>query len=151
MFRKMDSATPTKETIVIKLTPTTKQFMCILCGEVKHNRKDRHKLESAKGTETDLFILIERLIGIKISPDGHSGMCCRTCALRLQTINRSLEKFKETYTSTQQRLEETHGHKVTKRLSSDRTGPSKRKALFSVADNQEPTSAAEPINDEVSF
>ena len=110
--------------------------MCILCGEVKHNRKDRHKPESAKDTETDLFILIERLIGIKISPDGHSGICCRTCALRLQTINRSLETFKETYTSTQQQLKETHGHKVTKRLSRDRTGPSKRKPLLSVADKQ---------------
>ena len=135
MFIKMDSATPTKEMIVIKLTPTTKQFMYILCGEVKHNRKGRHKPESAKGTETDLFIFIERLIGIKISPDGHSGMCCRTCALRLQTINRSLETFKETYTSTQQQLKETHGHKVTKHLTRDRTGPSKRKPLFSVADN----------------
>ena len=61
----MDSATPTKETIVINLTPTAKQFMCILCGEVKHNRKDRHKPESAKDTETDLLISIERLIGIK--------------------------------------------------------------------------------------
>ena len=123
----MDSANDRDE------TPTTKQFMCILCGEVKHNRKDRHKLESAKGTETDLFILIERLIGIKISPDGHSDMRCRTCALRLQKINRSLEEIKETYTSTQQQLEETHGHS----LSCDKTWSSKRKALFSVADNQE--------------
>lgn len=142
----MDSGTPTKETITVKLTPTTKQFMCILCGETKQNRKDRHKLER-DGTGTDLYVLIEKLIGIKITAACHSDMCCRTCALRLKTIDRSLEKIKETYSSVQKRLEQTHGHKMTKRMSSDLGGSSKRKALFPVEDNQETIEAAAIANE----
>ena len=63
----MVSNSPVKERIFIKLTPTTKQFTCTLCGKTKQNRKDRQKLEHADGTRTDTHILIEKLVRINIT------------------------------------------------------------------------------------
>ena len=146
----MASSTPVKETVVIKLTPTTKQFTCILCGENKQNRKDRQKLEHADGTPTNVHILIEKLISIRITSDSHSTMCCRPCGLRLQTIDKSLEKFKQTYSSVQKLHKQTHGQKVIKRMTSEHPMSTKRKALFPVEDNQENIEAV-PIIDEVSL
>ena len=132
----MDPGTSVKETITIKLTPTSKQFMCILCGEMKQNRKDRQKLQH-DGTENDLYCLIEKLMGINITVEGHSGMCCRNCALRLKTIDKSLQKFKETYDAVRKRLEVSHGHKSVKRMPTEHRDSSKRKALFAPGEHEE--------------
>lgn len=130
----MDTVTPKKVSIKVQLTPSTKQFTCVLCGERKNNPKDRQKL--LKGNQrTDLYSLIERLLQITITEEGHSDICCRNCAGRLFTIEKSLTKFKESYECTQAQLRTTHGRKTIKRSSTEQGGQSKRKALFVESEN----------------
>ena len=64
-------------------------------------------------------------------------MCCRNCAQRLQTIDKSLQKFKETYDIVRNRLTVSHGHKTTKRMSKEHQDSSKRKALFQPVEQEE--------------
>ena len=45
---------PTKTSVSIKLTPTSKHFKCISCGELKDTPKDRLKLVKNE-KKTDLF------------------------------------------------------------------------------------------------
>ena len=126
----MEQITPKKPYIHVQLTPSTKQFTCVLCGERKTNAKDRQKLVK-DGEKTDLYHLIEKLLRITITEEGHSDMCCRNCAGRLTTIEKSLIKFKESYEATRSKLTSTHGHKVYKRSSTEQGGQSKRALSFS--------------------
>lgn len=129
--------TPTKVNIKIKLTPTTKQTVCILCGD--RNPKEK-RLLVYKGVKSEQYLLIEKLLQIRITEDEHSDIVCRNCQRRLTTIDKHLSQFKIVYEEARNKLKLTHGHRTTKRLSSsDNTGSSKRKALFI---NEEPTSVS---------
>ena len=119
--------TPSKVDIKIKLTPTTKQTVCILCGE--RNPKEKSLLVK-KGVKSEFYILIERLLHITITEDEHSDIVCRNCQRRLTTIDKHLSQFKAVYEDARNTLKRTHGHKVTKRLASDNVGASSKKALF---------------------
>ena len=97
----MEPETPKKTQVHIQLTPSTKQFMCIVCGERKNDKKDRQKIIKGS-TRTDLYDLIEKLLQIHITQEGHSDICCRSCVGRLMTVEKSLSKFKSSYESTRE-------------------------------------------------
>ena len=71
--------TPTKVDIKIKLTPTTKQTVCILCDE--RNPNDKRYLVH-KGVKSEQYLLIEKLLHITITEDEHSDIVCRNCQRR---------------------------------------------------------------------
>ena len=145
----MEPETPKKTQIHIQLTPSTKQFMCIVCGEKKNDKKDRQKIIKGS-TRTDLYDLIEKLLQIHITQEGHSDICCRSCVGRCMTVEKSLSKFKGSYESTREKLLRTHGHTTVKRAVTESGGQRKRKALF-VDTTSKSTEETEPvpINNEV--
>ena len=81
-------------------------------------------------SKTELYVLIEKLLQIHITEEGHSDICCRNCAGRLVTVEKTLSKFKDSYESTRQQLQRSHGHTSVKRMSKDTGGQSKRKLKF---------------------
>ena len=119
--------TPTKVDFKIKLTPTTKQTVCILCGE--RNPKDKRYLVH-KGVKSEQYLLIEKLLHITITEDEHSDIVCRNCQRSFATIDKHLSQFKAVYEEARNKLKLTHGHRITKRLASDNAGGSSKKALF---------------------
>ncbi|XP_045215225.2 uncharacterized protein LOC123565422 [Mercenaria mercenaria] len=142
--------TPTKESVMVKLTPTSKKFKCILCGEMKENRKERQRLFHGE-EKTDLWYIIERLLGINISEDDHSEICCRNCAKKLYNTDKSLRMTKETYDKSRNELIQSHGVKKFKRLSMDSSHNTKRKALFSTEGSSEVETASTNTEDDDAY
>ena len=70
----MDTKTPRKTQIHVQLTPSTKQFTCIICGERKNNPKERQKIMKVS-SKTELYVLIEKLLQIHITEEDHSDIC----------------------------------------------------------------------------
>ena len=97
----MEFKTPTKVDIIIKLTPNTKLTVCILCGE--RNPKDKRFLVH-KGVKSEQYILIEKLLQIKITEDEHSDIVCRNFQRRLSTIDKHLTQFKTIYEKARNKL-----------------------------------------------
>lgn len=129
----MDTKTPRKTQIHVRLTPSTKHFTCIICGERKNNPKERQKIMKGS-SKTELYVLIEKLLQINITEEGHSDICCRNCAGRLVTVEKSLAKFKDSYELTRAQLQRSHGHTSVKRMSKETGGQSKRKLKFAGAE-----------------
>lgn len=80
----------------IVLTPTTKQNVCLVCGEKKLNPKDRYKAMH-KGKKAEICKLIERMLEIEISEKSHSDICCRNCARKFSSCEKSLATLKVNY------------------------------------------------------
>lgn len=78
----------------MKLTPTTKQFKCILCGELKEKRRDRQRLFHGD-QKTDLLLIIEQLLGIHISDEDHSEIVAGIAQINLQPLKNHWLKQKK--------------------------------------------------------
>ena len=85
-------------------------------------------------SKTELYVLIEKLLQIHITEEDHSDICCRNCAGRLVTVEKSLSKFKDSYELTRAQLQRSHGHASVKRMSKDTGGQSKRRLEFACAE-----------------
>ena len=95
-------------------------------------------------SKTELYVLIEKMLQIHITEEGHSDICCRNCAGRLVTVEKSLSKFKDSYELTRSQLKRSHGHTSVKRMSKDTGGQSKRQLKF--ADSEDTTSQDEKVH-----
>ena len=96
------------------LTPSTKEFLCIFCGEKIENSHYRLKLFNK--VKTSHCLLLEKLMNITVPTTHFTDHICRTCARKLSHVENKLNKLKGKFLSTQQKLESSHGKTSKKRL-----------------------------------
>ena len=131
--------TAEKKFLYIDYTPTTKQLVCVLCGEKVVKREYRRKLFHGN-SKTEFCILIEKHLDISICQDLHTDILCRKCLRHVQKLEETIKTLKESYNKTLQNLQQSHGklNPTTKRQICEEETTSKR-ALFNsgVTEGQE--------------
>ena len=127
-----ESITPSKTSISIQFTPSTKKSVCINCG--KREEKDKYKTTLYKNNEkTGACDLIETYLGIQVSPLLHVDSLCQNCHRSLLTLQTKVTNFQRSYQRTVETLKKTHGKTSKKRLPFSVASPeSKRRSI----DNQ---------------
>ena len=121
--------TPVKTFTRLHLTPSTKQYVCIICGGNIQNVNYRMRLFH-KETKTSHCHLLERHLNVAVSQQVCTDIVCRSCVRKLTSIDNKVSELKSMYDATLERLQATHGKKSKKRLSTD-PDPSSKKTLFS--------------------
>ena len=121
--------TPVKTFTRVHLTPTTKEYVCIICGGSIHNRNYRLRLFN-KETKTSHCELLEKHLQVTVSKSACTDHVCRQCVRKLTIVENKVSELKDMHIITMGRLQSSHGTKSKKRLSTD-TDPSSKKTLFS--------------------
>lgn len=121
--------TPEKSFTYIEYTPTTKQLVCVLCGNKIDTREYRRKLYHSGG-KSEFCLLIEKHLDIIILEDLHTDILCRKCLREIQKIEKIVATLKDSYNKTLESLKKTHGKQKSKRQLSDDSCVTKRKTLF---------------------
>ena len=122
------TVTPVKTFTRIHLTPSTKEFLCIVCGEKIENAQYRLRLLN-KDVKTSHCLLLEKLMNITVPTTHFTDHICRACARKLSYVENKLNELKDMFRSTQQKLESSHGKTSKKRLLNQSEAGSK-KTLF---------------------
>ena len=123
------STTPSKTSTSIQYTPTTKRRLCVLCGKREEN--DNYRVKLFKHNEkTSACNLIEKYLGIHISPLLHVDSLCQNCHRSILTLQTKIIKHQTNYQKTIESLKKTHGKTSNKRLPfSEMSQESKRLSL----------------------
>ena len=100
--------TPEKKFLYIDYTPTTKQLVCVLCGDKVVKREYRRKLFHGS-TKTEFCHLIERHLDISICQDLHTDILCRKCLRNVQKLEETIKLLKDSYNKTLVKLQHSHG------------------------------------------
>ena len=125
----MDVATPVKTITRLHLTPTTKEYVCIICRENIQSKNYRLKLFH-KDVKTSHCHLLEKHLNVSVSHSVSTDHVCRSCVRKLSSIDNKISELKVKYESTLERLQASHGKTSKKRLLAE-NDPSSRKSLFS--------------------
>ena len=128
------TVTPVKTFTRIHLTPSTKEYLCIVCGEKIENAHYRLKLFN-KDVKTSHCLLLEKLMNITVSTN-FTDHICRACARKLSHVENKLTELKDKFIATQQKLESSHGKTSKKRLLNQSEAAS-RKSLFPTGKNSQ--------------
>lgn len=124
-----DSAiTPVKTFTRIHLTPSTKEFLCIIHGENIDNCNYRLRLFQTD-TKTSHCLLLEKHLKVILNKDECAAHVCRTCIRRFVLVENKLNYLKDQFESTKQKLQTSHGKQAKKRIQT-RSEPSSKKTLF---------------------
>ena len=132
---KNTSKTPVKTFTRIHLTPSTKEYLCIVCADNIENSNYRLKLFH-KNAKTSHCVLIEKYLNVFITKDGFTSHVCKTCIRKFVTVENKVSALKEKFDATVQKLKSTHGKQSQKRLITNPDSTSK-KSLFQPREHNE--------------
>lgn len=104
------AATPVKTITRLQLTPTTKQYVCIICGENILNKNYRLKLFH-KDAKTSHCHLLEKHLNVSVSQSASTDHVCRCCIRKLSSLENKVSELKEKYSVTLERLQASYGKK----------------------------------------
>ena len=122
------SETPSKTSVSIHYTPSTKKSLCIICG--KREEKSQYKTKLYKDNKkTGACDLIETYLGIQVSPLLHVDSLCQNCHRGLLTLQNKVRTFQARYQNTIETLRKTHGKTSKKRLPFSEIPESKRQSV----------------------
>ena len=93
------AATPVKTITRLRLTPTTKQYVCIICGENVHSKNYRLKL-FRKDVKTSHCHLLEKHLNVLVSQSTSTDHVCRSCTRKLRSIENKVLELKEKNNAT---------------------------------------------------
>ena len=142
------SSTPVKTFTRIHLTPSTKECVCIIHGELIENCNYRLKLFQ-KDTKTSHCLLLEKWLKESICKEDCATHVCKACIRKFVQVEKKLNLLKGQFESTKQNLEVTHGKQAKKRLQSI-TEPCSKKTLFSgdeTVENLKTLTSSSPVTD----
>ena len=112
----MAMQTPTKVLRRVVLTPTTKQCLCIVCGQNIADVKNRIRLTAkAKGAEKPSALAdLEQFLLSQIE-EPYLTIICRSCHAKIVTANKKRSALISQFESTKKRVERSHGVLAAKR------------------------------------
>ena len=87
------AATPVKTLTRLQLTPTTKQYVCIIYGENIHNKNYILKLFHKNIKNISLSSIGETFERFSISVDQHNHVC-RSCIRKLTSLENKVSELK---------------------------------------------------------
>ena len=70
----------------LHLTPTTKEYVCIICGENIQNKAYRLKLFHKDEKTTSHCLLLEKHLNVSISNSVSTDHVCRSCIRKLTSV-----------------------------------------------------------------
>ena len=126
----MEFKTPTKAITRIQLTPSSKKTICVIRSIQIENTNFRLRLFH-KDTKSSHCVLIEKNLQVEIiNSASYADNVCRNCIRKVVNIENKVSKLKETFNTTRDNLEKSHGKETKKRMSQENEPFSKR-PLFS--------------------
>ena len=105
--KSMDE-TPVKTFTRVHLTPTTKEYVCIICGGNIQNKNYRMRLFN-KETKTSHCNLLEKHLQVTVSKSVCTDHVCRQCVRKLTTVENKVSELKDMHRITMGRLQSSHG------------------------------------------
>ena len=125
---KNTSNTPVKTLTRIHLISSTKECLCIVCGDNIENSNYRVKLFH-KDAKTSHCVLIEKYLSVFITKDEFTSHVCQTCFRKFVTVEKKVCALKEKFDATLQKLKSTHERQSQKRLMTNPDSTSKNSPL----------------------
>ena len=113
----------------MQLTPSTKEYICIICGESIPKTEYRLRL-FRKDKKTSHCLLLEKHLKVSVSQSVCTDHVCRACVRKLTNLENKVSQLKEKCDATSERLQVSHGKTTQKRMLTDQ-GPRSKKTLFS--------------------